>query len=212
MEIEPSVIQIFSKKPVPGKVKTRLIPLLGQHKACRLQEIMLERLLNEVVKLGECAEIWTNSLVLHPLMVNSGFPSRIQKGKDLGEKMLHAITNGLLRRKRVVLIGSDLPPLDSTYIYQANKALDSYDVVFGPTEDGGFGLIATKIFYSGMFDGVKWSSSSVLNKIERNLSARSFSFFSLPYIWDVDSPNDLGRFFRFMNLSPSELGVNCLIS
>ena len=74
--------------------------------------------------------------------------------------MLHAIENGL-RKAKVILVGSDLPPLDRFYIDEADKALDAYDVVFGPTEDGGFGLIATKIVFSDMFNLVNWSSDSV---------------------------------------------------
>ncbi|MEC8299068.1 MAG: TIGR04282 family arsenosugar biosynthesis glycosyltransferase [Pseudomonadota bacterium] len=208
MEIERSIIQVFSKNLVPGAVKTRLMPVLRGNGAYELQKIMLERLLNEVTKLNNPAEIWTDSVVAHPLIIESGFPHKIQRGKDLGERMLHAIENGLRKAKKVILVGSDLPPLDRFYIDEANKALDAYDVVFGPTEDGGFGLIATKIVFSDMFNLVNWSSDSVLSDILRNLAGRSVGFHCLPFIWDVDTPNDLERCFEFMNMQISDLGID----
>ena len=208
MEIERSIIQVFSKNLVPGAVKTRLMPVLRGNGAYELQKIMLERLLNEVTKLNGPAEIWTDSVVAHPLIIESGFPHKIQRGKDLGERMLHAIENGLRKAKKVILVGSDLPPLDRFYIDEANKALDAYDVVFGPTEDGGFGLIATKIVFSDMFNRVNWSSDSVLSDILRNLAGRSVGFHCLPFIWDVDTPNDLERCFEFMNMQISDLGID----
>lgn len=208
MEIERSIIQVFSKNLVPGAVKTRLMPVLRGNGAYELQKIMLERLLNEVTKLNNPAEIWTDSVVAHPLIIESGFPHKIQRGKDLGERMLHAIENGLRKAKKVILVGSDLPPLDRFYIDEANKALDAYDVVFGPTEDGGFGLIATKIVFSDMFNRVNWSSDSVLSDILRNLAGRSVGFHCLPFIWDVDTPNDLERCFEFMNMQISDLGID----
>ena len=208
MEIERSIIQVFSKNLVPGAVKTRLMPVLRGNGAYELQKIMLERLLNEVTKLNNPAEIWTDSVVAHPLIIESGFPHKIQRGKDLGERMLHAIENGLRKAKKVILVGSDLPPLDRFYIDEAYKALDAYDVVFGPTEDGGFGLIATKIVFSDMFNRVNWRSDSVLSDILRNLSGRSVGFHCLPFIWDVDTPNDLERCFEFMNMQISDLGID----
>ena len=208
MEIERSIIQVFSKNLVPGAVKTRLMPVLRGNGAYELQKIMLERLLNEVTKLNNPAEIWTDSVVAHPLIIESGFPHKIQRGKDLGERMLHAIENGLRKAKKVILVGSDLPPLDRFYIDEAYKALDAYDVVFGPTEDGGFGLIATKIVFSDMFNLVNWSSDSVLSDILRNLAGRSVGFHCLPFIWDVDTPNDLERCFEFMNMQISDLGID----
>ena len=208
MEIERSIIQVFSKNLVPGAVKTRLMPVLRGNGAYELQKIMLERLLNEVTKLNNPAEIWTDSVVAHPLIIESGFPHKIQRGKDLGERMLHAIENGLRKAKKVILVGSDLPPLDRFYIDEANKALDAYDVVFGPTEDGGFGLIATKIVFSDMFNRVNWSSDSVLSDILRNLAGRSVGVHCLPFIWDVDTPNDLERCFEFMNMQISDLGID----
>ena len=208
MEIERSIIQVFSKNLVPGGVKTRLMPVLTGNGAYELQKIMLGRLLDEVTKLNKPAEIWTDSVVAHPLIIESGFPHKIQRGKDLGERMLHAIENGLRKAKKVILVGSDLPPLDRFYIDEANKALDAYDVVFGPTEDGGFGLIATKIVFSDMFNRVNWSSDSVLSDILRNLAGRSVGFHCLPFIWDVDTPNDLERCFEFMNMQISDLGID----
>ena len=208
MEIERSIIQVFSKNLVPGGVKTRLMPVLRGNGAYELQKIMLGRLLDEINKLNKPAEIWTDSVVAHPLIIESGFPHKIQRGKDLGERMLHAIENGLRKAKKVILVGSDLPPLDRFYIDEANKALDAYDVVFGPTEDGGFGLIATKIVFSDMFNLVNWSSDSVLSDILRNLAGRSVGFHCLPFIWDVDTPNDLERCFEFMNMQISDLGID----
>ena len=119
--------------------------------------------------------------------------------------MLDAITDGLARAEKVILVGSDLPPLDLSYIDSAIKALERCDVVFGPTEDGGFGLIGTTISCTEMFDGVRWSSISAFRDIINNLDKRSISRECLPLIWDVDTPDDLDRFFGFTQLHLSDL-------
>ena len=40
---EPVAIAVLAKAPVPGLVKTRLIPVLGAHAAAILQERLTER-------------------------------------------------------------------------------------------------------------------------------------------------------------------------
>ena len=47
----------------------------------------------------------------------------------------------LAEADRCVLIGSDCPDIDANYVEAAFDALDSADVVFGPAEDGGYGLV-----------------------------------------------------------------------
>ena len=44
-----TAIIIFAKEPVPGKVKTRLIPALGGNNAARLYEQMFEHVINTIV-------------------------------------------------------------------------------------------------------------------------------------------------------------------
>ena len=55
-----------------------------------------------------------------------------QCGDDLGERMYHALADGLLRCERVILVGSDCPGIDRQYLHSAVRALDAAEVVLGP--------------------------------------------------------------------------------
>ena len=90
-------VVVFAREPRAGRVKTRLIPLLGAHGAARLHARLLRRALAlaKDARMGP-VEHWT---------------TRRQRGADLGARMLHAFTRSLRRAERVILIGSDCPVL-----------------------------------------------------------------------------------------------------
>jgi glycosyltransferase A (GT-A) superfamily protein (DUF2064 family) len=88
-------------------------------------------------------------------------------------------------RERIFLIGGDCPGLSQEYFLQADGALDSNDVVIGPAHDGGYVLlglkrpvaIGTSKGPEGLFTGIAWSSSAVLEQTlgaaqNQNLSVR----------------------------------------
>jgi len=117
-----------------------------------------------------------------------------QKGSDLGEKMYNAI-KWLFSKgyKKISLIGSDSPDLPLTFIIDAFDKLDSYKLIIGPSEDGGYYLIGMNKLYDSIFKDIKWGHDSVLKDTISNANAAGISYFLLPEWYDIDDLNSLDR-------------------
>jgi glycosyltransferase A (GT-A) superfamily protein (DUF2064 family) len=71
------------------------------------------------------------------------FPqSEDELGARLGQSVRSAFERGA---RTVTCIGADCPQLEARHFEQADRLLDAgHDVVFGPSEDGGYYLIALR--------------------------------------------------------------------
>ena len=77
------MIIVFAKAPVPGEVKTRLIPRLGPWRAARLHVRLTLHALS-TARAARCGPV-----ELHLTRRHSQFKgARLQRGRDLGERML----------------------------------------------------------------------------------------------------------------------------
>mgnify|MGYP006180827435 FL=1 len=188
------LIQIFCKAPVLGKVKTRLIQKLGRRGALDLYLQMFERLIAELSASRFNTELWISPDKDHAFFEPYAFARFQQAGPDLGGRMSTALRDGLTRHESVILVGTDLPLIDRSYIEQAVGALQTHDVVLGPAEDGGYGLVGVKAETPDMFSDIDWGTESVLSQTCARLNRDGLDFGLLPLIWDVDRPDDLPRY------------------
>ena len=188
------LIQIFCKAPVLGKVKTRLIQKLGRRGALDLYLQMFERLIAELSASGFNTELWISPDKDHAFFEPYAFARFQQAGPDLGGRMSTALRDGLTRHDSVILVGTDLPLIDRSYIEQAVGALQTHDVVLGPAEDGGYGLVGVKAETPDMFSDIDWGTERVLSQTCARLNRDGLDFGLLPLIWDVDRPDDLPRY------------------
>ena len=188
------LIQIFCKAPVLGKVKTRLIQKLGRRGALDLYLQMFERLIAELSASGFNTELWISPDKDHAFFEPYAFARFQQAGPHLGVRMSTALRDGLNRHESVILVGTDLPLIDRSYIEQAVGALQTHDVVLGPAEDGGYGLVGVKAETPDMFSDIDWGTERVLSQTCARLNRDGLDFGLLPLIWDVDRPDDLPRY------------------
>ncbi|MCK5335562.1 MAG: TIGR04282 family arsenosugar biosynthesis glycosyltransferase, partial [Gammaproteobacteria bacterium] len=125
-----------------------------------------------------------------------------QPGGDLGQKMSTALFNALLDYKKVVLIGADIPAIDSDYIQQAFTMLDQDTTVIGPAEDGGYVLIGLTKPQPAIFESIDWGSSKVLQQTIEQLEPEIPVL--LDTLWDVDRPEDVERFKKLLIFTANE--------
>lgn len=198
MEIRANALAVMAKAPVPGQVKTRLLPLLTAEEAAELSRSLLVDQLNHVKELNT-ADFY---LAFAPddarsLMENlappcfSLFP---QQGAGLGGRMA-AVFKKLfdLGYKNIVLIGGDLPPVPLRYFAEAYNFLATSNrrVVLGPSRDGGYYLVGCNQPTPQIFEGMSWSQSLVLAQTLERLAALRVDFHLLPSWFDIDTPDDL---------------------
>jgi len=78
-----------------------------------------------------------------------------QSGDDLGQRMANALQAALNTHTMAVIIGSDSPPLDLTYIKAAFQTLkQGSDAVIGPAIDGGYVLLGMRRFSNKLFTSI----------------------------------------------------------
>lgn len=192
----PTRVVIFAKAPVPGAVKTRLIPALGQEGAARLAARMLARTAAAAVAadLGEpelCAAPppWSPEWApFHP----PGVRMTDQGTGDLGERLARAAARVLAAGERPLLIGSDCPLLDAARLRAAAERLDTHDAIIHPAHDGGYVLLGLTRFDSCLFSDIAWSAASVAAATIARIRALGWTLHISDTLRDVDEPEDLG--------------------
>src|SRR4051812_34555724 len=186
---EGSVLGIFGKRPEPGRVKTRLSAAIGPDDASRLHEAMLFDLLDLWDAPGVIAPGGRKVLVYAPDDAGPWFDERVpasfslqpQAEGDLGWRMAEFIAGEFEEgASRVVVIGTDAPTLDPSFVLGAFLALDGRDVVLGPASDGGYYLVGCRGAVPPIFEGIDWSTPEVLGQTIDKLDGTGLSVAVLP--------------------------------
>lgn len=193
-------ILIFTRAPEPGRVKTRLLPELGETAAAELHE-RLTRRTGKMALASQLApvDLWCSPDTRHPFfreLAQAGVRLQVQAGRDLGERMQQAFAAVLPECDRAVLIGTDCPVMDAGYLQQAFEALEGTDVVVGPAEDGGYVLLGLREMQAALFTGIDWGTDRVLAQTREVLRARGVPWRELETLWDIDLYQDLQRWQR----------------
>jgi uncharacterized protein len=196
---ESTAVLVFAKAPTPGRVKTRIAPRLGAEGAARLYERIAAHCVETAVaaRVGP-VELWCAPDATHPwfasLADRHGLRLVSQRGRDLGGRMHHAFADALKRYRQAILIGADCPALTRDDLAQAQAWLDGgMDAVFGPAEDGGYVLAGLRRAEAGLFEGIVWSTHTVMAATRDRLRSLGMRWAELPLRWDLDRAEDLDR-------------------
>lgn len=189
---------LFTRFPQPGRAKTRLVPHMGAERAAQLQREMTEHVLTRawpLVKRGGVkleVRFEDGSQADMRRWLGRAFTFVPQSQGDLGERMLRATSEALgMGMDAVVVIGADCPELDAALIERAFDALRSHPVVFGPAKDGGYYLVGLRQSLPALFQGIAWSTASVLADSIARARQMGIEPCLLPELSDVDEPADL---------------------
>jgi uncharacterized protein len=182
---------IMTKYPEPGQTKTRLIPALGAigaanvHRQLGCHTIAQVQAFNPEIRYAGGSE----SLMQQWL---GDFQFVPQGTGDLGDRMSQAFAQGFQSGcDRIVMIGTDCPAIDSPLIQTAFAILLKNDLVLGPASDGGYYLIGLRSDYPSLFDGIIWSTETVLSETLTIADHHQISYELLPMLSDIDRPEDL---------------------
>ncbi|QZD96280.1 TIGR04282 family arsenosugar biosynthesis glycosyltransferase [Qipengyuania gelatinilytica] len=181
-------LSIFARLPVPGKVKTRLIPAVGAEGAARIYARLLAHTVEVARESGLDFELRVTGgeiAAFHELFGED--TSVVDQGEgDLGEKMGRV-------EAPAMLIGSDCPGLSVPLLQAAAAALDDRRVVLGPANDGGYYLIGFTEPVPFLFDDMEWSTPKVLPETLARLAAHGYGPAVLPELADIDTGEDLAQ-------------------
>ncbi len=143
---------VLAKAPVPGRVKTRLIPPFTPQEAATLAEAALI----DTLEAGASACFARHTLALDdqraaPGALRAELPARFevspQRGQGLDERIAAAFDDAYAELALpIVLIGMDTPQVTPGLLETVAHPLAAgdADAVFGPAEDGGFWLLGLR--------------------------------------------------------------------
>lgn len=191
-----SALAVFAKRPVPGQVKTRLLPALSPEAAANLYWAMVQ---DTWAMASSLPGVELHLFVDQPWQgfdaLAAGRPVEFQTGSDLGSRMYACMEHlSGLDFKPSIIIGTDSPTLPAAHILAAFELLEAgNDAVLGPAEDGGYYLVGCRRPHPAMFDGVAWSSPHSLAQTRSAFDAQDYRTRLTPLWRDVDSIEDLQR-------------------
>lgn len=243
-------ILIFCRYPLPGQVKTRLIPALGEHGAARLQRRMSEMTTATARRFKRELESSEVDAAERDIVVGirvcftgakaSDFRAWLgddleyqrQAAGELGARMRQALElafqprfanqscDGLecgipvwerkteRDREIALVVGSDLPELDTNHLHLALAQLKKNDLVLGPAADGGYYLLGVCRPQPELFRDIPWGGAEVLEQTLAIARRLGLKHALLPTLSDMDRPQDLARLPRedFSDFIPSNQG------
>jgi rSAM/selenodomain-associated transferase 1 len=203
------VLIIIAKEPQVGTTKTRLTPPLEPAQAAELFEALLE----DTIDLAASIEEIDLAVAVTPPESTPYFESKTPEGTllipvtcaDIGD-CLKQVFAELFKRAypKVLAFNSDGPSLPREYIHQAVELLDTKDVVFGPSDDGGYYLVGMKELHGELFSDIQWSTPLVMEQSLIRADAEKLRIALLPEWYDVDTAGDLERLLREVQHYPQE--------
>ncbi len=194
-------LAVMAKAPRAGTVKTRLAPPLTPDQAAAMNVCFLRDTAENLAMVGakgRAAGVVSYTPVGDERLFDGLLPGEFaliaQRGQEFGERLL-ATAEDLLACGfgSVCLIDSDSPTVPATAFEQAIAALEQPGdrIVLGPSQDGGYYLIGLKRAHPELFDGITWSTSSVLDETVSAAKAAGIEIRMLPLWYDVDDAASL---------------------
>ena len=199
MKFPQSKIMVFAKAPEPGRVKTRLIPLLGKQEAARLHARFVHKTLDMACRAGlSPVELWcspsVDAVFFQECAQRFDIALYQQAPGDLGQRMHLAISDTLGRCTAAVLVGADCPGLCTADLAAALGALArGADAVLGPARDGGYYLVGLKQPHPHLFDHLEWGTATIFADTVKRLEDRGIAYHCLAERDDIDTPEDYQR-------------------
>ena len=221
-------IIIFTKVPIPGLVKTRIVnPKLDKDFSCDLQIAMLKDTILGLKDFNfdylpilsffpENKQELLKKLILHPLKkIYPNFVQKIMVTPQKGDNFETRFTNALrfvfteCNLDTAIIIGSDTPHLQPNLIVESVNHLkkSSTNAVLGPSQNGGFYLRAhNKPFISNI--GTIFEDSSPHGEVVQAMKLLSTKneVLVLPEVTDIDSLENLitvGNIIKILSLTHS---------
>ena len=199
---------IMAKAPKPGKVKTRLTESLPSAAVTALYGCLLEDTLALATSLANvevavmCPESDQDELA-H--LLGNSVQIVAQKGEGLAAGLTSVFRHfTAVGRQHVIAFNSDSPHLAPSVLDSAFEILATYDVVIGPTHDGGYYLVGAKAAHPALFESDPMGTKSALDRLLARTNVLGLSTgFTEPF-YDIDVANDLILLAQELHLAPAK--------
>lgn len=186
-----NLLIIFTRVPIEGHTKTRLEDFLSKKDIVIFHKNLIKRLISDVKSQEWDLEVHVTPFekvnILKEFLPNERY--KAQADTNLFEKMEIAIDTALKTYNKVAIIGSDIYDISAKDIKNAFDALDDNDIVFNPSSDGGYSLVASKINIKSKLNIDFKNKSMILDETIKNSNSSRIK--CLRIIDDIDTKEDL---------------------
>ena len=186
---------VFTRVPIPGQTKTRMMPYFSPEECAKLHENFLKDIAQE------CEKVNADIFVCYTPKKGKAYLEKLfrkakeyisQTGEGLGERMYQAIEYVLEKGyDSCVLIGTDIPELKCSDLEYAFRLLDVNDVVFGPTVDEGYYLVGMKRPVCEVFEKKTYGTGNVLEQTVQPLQEMGLTIGYVRRLQDMDDRDDI---------------------
>lgn len=196
---------VFARYPEEGRVKTRLAASIGGAQACALYRAMMLDTIERIARRGRPVTVCVSPpgrcsdfrrlLGDEGLLLSPAPAVAPQQGATLGDRMLNAFRSAQRSTGLpAVILGTDSPTLPERILDETEQALASgAAAVLGPSDDGGFYLLALTGICDDCFFGDDYSNSTVFARTHDALLRRFGAVSVLPAWYDIDDADGLAR-------------------
>ena len=194
-----------------GRCKTRLSKDIGKINSAKIQSVITKHTIS-VAKSLQKTKLIDISIAISGL----GEKNCRRWSKQLGIKRFNLQGEGCLgekmkrqiiinkkfctknKIKNIIFIGTDLPDLCHQDLLNTQRELQQNDLIFGPTNDGGYWLIglSEKIISTHLylpFIKIKWGTKNVLQNTIDNFASIKLKYKFLDKKIDIDTINDIEK-------------------
>ena len=198
---------IMAKAPRPGLVKTRLaqnfpVPAILDLYRCLLDDTMaLAKSLDDADVAIMCPASDVEDL---SRAASNGVRIVAQSGDGLAAGLtsvfaIFAAAGG----RRIIAFNSDSPHLPASVLERAFQALLAFDVVVGPTHDGGYYLVGAKAPHQALFERDGMGTKGALDALLARARAMKLSVGFTDPFYDIDLAADLMQLAAELRLAPA---------
>jgi rSAM/selenodomain-associated transferase 1 len=197
MTLTKRLLVIMAKAPRPGSVKTRLAQSLSLQSVTELYRCLL----SDTIALAQSLD-QVEVVIMCPVpdveelsrAVGSTVPIVAQTGQGLAAGLTSVFAHFTTRgHQRVIAFNSDSPHLPASVLAASFDALESDDLVVGPTYDGGYYLVGARASYPGLFTSDGMGTGSALETLLRRAGALGLSVHLTDPFYDIDVAADLSQ-------------------
>lgn len=189
----------FVKLPKFGFNKTRLQGFLPKEDIHHLTVHLLQKNFDHIKNYPADIFVYVTPAeekfkILDYINIDKGQVRAQEESHNLGKRMYTAMTEVFnMGYREVALLGCDLFNMTSDIINEAFTLLSTHDLVLSPTEDGGYGLIASKVNHFAPFNLSEYSHEDVCKHTIEAAERAGLKVALTEKIFDIDTRDDVVR-------------------
>jgi uncharacterized protein len=206
MTLTNRTLVIMAKAPRLGSVKTRLAESLSLQAVTELYRCLL----NDTIALAQALD-QVEIAVMCPASDVEDLSRAVAKtvrivpqtGQGLAAGLASVFKHFTTGHQRVIAFNSDSPHLPTAVLETAFDALETCDLVVGPTHDGGYYLVGARASHPDLFTSDGMGTALALEALLARAPALGLSVHLTDPFYDIDVAADLMQLAEELRRAPA---------